>query len=187
MIKLNTIGNRIEYMRTKKRMTQAELAALLKVKRETIYQWESGARDLKTGAIQGLSRALNVSADWLLGLSGVKTYNLSTQSLHNATGLSERAIENLRAYKKADDGFSADNPLFKPHLLINALLEDEEGGGALFIICSMVSELLQGGSQDMSEADRWTMDGGRYWACENALTKMIKELVKRECRYGDKK
>ena len=104
MNKLSTIGERIEHLRTEKRATQAELAASIGVKRETIHQWESGTRDLKTGAIIKLAQHFNVSADWLLGLSDVMAFDSDTQRLHSVTGLSEDAIKTLKEW---NDGGTA--------------------------------------------------------------------------------
>jgi transcriptional regulator with XRE-family HTH domain len=170
---MNTIGNRIEELRIQKKITQAALADSLGVKRETVYQWESGTRDLKTGAIIGLAKHLNVSTDWLLGLSDIKSYNLNTQSIHKSTGLSEKAIMNLRQIKKAGEDGSLDNPL----RFINALLENEN---TAIGICEKVSELIRGNPSDTDAADKYTMDGGRYWVCQNTLTDIIKQLVEKE-------
>ena len=56
MINLNSksisaIGERIKALRISKKLTQAELAQALNVKRQTVAQWENQERDLKTGAI----------------------------------------------------------------------------------------------------------------------------------------
>jgi len=98
MDKLDTMGKRIEHLRTKEKVTQAELAVSIGVKRETIHQWESGTRDLKTGAIIKLAQYFKVSADWLLGLSDVKSSDSDMQRLHLETGLSEDAIHALKVW-----------------------------------------------------------------------------------------
>lgn len=59
MINLNSksisaIGERIKALRISKKITQAELAQALNVKRQTVAQWENQERDLKTGAIISL-------------------------------------------------------------------------------------------------------------------------------------
>lgn len=64
----NTIGGRIRKLRTEKCLTQGELGKIIGVKRETINQWESNSRDLKTQRIIDLAKFFGVTADYLLGL-----------------------------------------------------------------------------------------------------------------------
>jgi len=114
MDKMNIIGERIERLRTEKKETQTELAAAIGVKRETVHQWEAGTRDLKTGGITKLAQHFNVSTDWLLGLSDVKSYNSEAQGVHNYTGLSEDAISFLKNMKHNEELMAIINLLFDP-------------------------------------------------------------------------
>ena len=78
--KENVIGGRIEQLRLRNKQTQQEVADAIGVKRETIYQWETGKRHLKAEAIIALTQYFNVSADYLLGLSDVKTMDPEQKS-----------------------------------------------------------------------------------------------------------
>jgi len=90
----NKIGSRIEKLRKEAGLTQAQVAKSLDVRRETVNQWESGTRDLKTNATVKLAELFHVSCDYILrGISAEFT------DVNAATGLSNEAIENLDAFK----------------------------------------------------------------------------------------
>jgi hypothetical protein len=57
---------------------------------------------------------------------------------------------------------------------VNDLLTDAK---ALYIIAHMVDELLHKGSEGVTGADVHRVKGGRYWACQNALTELIQTIV----------
>ena len=98
MQECNTIGGRIQSIRKKKGMTQADLAKKMGVKRETVNQWESGTRDLKTSATVGLADIFGVTCDEIL--RGVTAENAE---IHRTTGLSDDAIGILRRMKDESD------------------------------------------------------------------------------------
>lgn len=100
MINLNSksisaIGERIKALRISKKLTQAELAQALNVKRQTVAQWENQERDLKTGAIISLAKYFNVSTDYLLGLTENTSTNISEIGISNKTGFSTLTVENI--------------------------------------------------------------------------------------------
>lgn len=145
----------------------------------TFRQWTGGYTLPTCENLKKLSEYFNVPADYLLGISNVKSYNLTAQSLHKSTGLSETAIWNLRAFSKSSKMAFNEDPLCESMRFVNALLEDESDTGALFIICTMIGELMRGNQPEMSRADKLTMDGGRYLICRDALSDLIKEIVKK--------
>lgn len=87
---VSAIGERIKELRISKKLTQAELAQVLNIKRETVARWENGTRDLKTDVIISLAKYFNVSADYLLGISEYKTSE--TANVGYITGLSAVSI-----------------------------------------------------------------------------------------------
>lgn len=95
----NNIGKTIEQLRKKKGITQAVLGKAVGVKRETINQWESNTRDLKTKATIKLAEYFHVSCDYIL-----RGIDAEFTDVHAATGLSNDAINELNAY--ADSGIS---------------------------------------------------------------------------------
>lgn len=91
------IGMRIQALREEKGITQIELAKALNVKnRENIARWELGTRELKAGTIIQIAKYFNVSADYLLGLSDVKTTEQNIKIACEVTGLSEKAINMIK-------------------------------------------------------------------------------------------
>lgn len=88
------IGKRIEQLRTKKGLTQLELAKILKIKRETISQWENGSRDLKSGYIIALADVLGTNCDYIL--RGIETKNIEASK---QTGLNDDSLSVLEQYK----------------------------------------------------------------------------------------
>ena len=71
--KKNICGDRVHEARRKLRLTQSDLAARLQVagiiiERDSISRIEIGTRFVADYELRELSRILNVSAAWLLGL-----------------------------------------------------------------------------------------------------------------------
>lgn len=62
-------GNRIKEARKAMKLTQQEAANLIDVPQQTWQRYEGGKCDLKMSTIYSICKALNISADWLLGLS----------------------------------------------------------------------------------------------------------------------
>ena len=62
-------NQRIKDKRKEKNMTQNQLAKETGFSQPTIADWEAGKKQPTAGAIIALCKALEVSADYLLGLS----------------------------------------------------------------------------------------------------------------------
>lgn len=61
-------GERLKVARKVKGLTQTELATKLGITQKSYQRMESGTHDLKMSTIYQLCKALDISADWLLGL-----------------------------------------------------------------------------------------------------------------------
>ena len=119
-----SIGLRIAKLREERGLSQKQLADELekmglKVRRETVTQWENGSRDLKTEYTVKLADFFDVSADWILGRSDLKTTDEDTRKIHDLLPLSEKAIQVL-FQMAAPDNLGGD-----PDILyaLNAMLE----------------------------------------------------------------
>lgn len=66
------IGDRIKELRTESKMTQEELANKLNMSRQAISHWENGINEPGIGDLIKLTTILNVSADYLLGITDIK-------------------------------------------------------------------------------------------------------------------
>lgn len=65
---LEKFGNRLARGRKRKKFSQNALAEIIGVDQRQVSRWETGQEPL-AGVIYELAKALDVSADWLLGLS----------------------------------------------------------------------------------------------------------------------
>ena len=71
-------SERLKTSRKEVGLTQVELAEILKVSNGTVGMWETGKREPKFDAMAHLSRVLNKSVDYLLGLSENSLLNQQT-------------------------------------------------------------------------------------------------------------
>ncbi len=98
------IGKRIRKLRMRQKMSQAQLARALKVTPAAISQFESGVRTPTSKALATLAQTLNVSTDYLLGLSediGVQDFLLDREILEflkKFRQLSEEERKNALSY-----------------------------------------------------------------------------------------
>jgi transcriptional regulator with XRE-family HTH domain len=65
---METIGNRIKYLRQEKKLGQIELAHQLGVGKSIISLWERDECEPTASKIVALAKFFNVSADYILGL-----------------------------------------------------------------------------------------------------------------------
>lgn len=130
----NEIGARIKELREKHGMTQTELAEKLFTSRETVNMWERGARDIKTGTIIALAKALKTNCDYLL--TGVDTENVIASDLLGLTNETMHALVNLKACTK----ICTPHPLVETSkaLLdgINSLISNEYGRNIIYRVYS---------------------------------------------------
>lgn len=85
--------------------TQSEFAELLDISRPTVGFYESGERIPDAITLGRIARICNVSADWLLGLSDVKSVEQNIQVAAATLGISGKAAENLaRISAESHDG-----------------------------------------------------------------------------------
>ena len=90
-----SIGARVQLLREGQtpKMSQAALAKIMKVSRETINHWESNEREIKASQVLKLAEIFRVTCDYIL--RGVETHNVEFSA---KTGLSENAITNLMLF-----------------------------------------------------------------------------------------
>ena len=73
MATTSTPGGRIRAAREIKRLSTAQLAERIPCSERSVQGWEAGSARPKYEQIQGLAAALEVSADYLLGLPTQRT------------------------------------------------------------------------------------------------------------------
>lgn len=106
-----TIAERLVEIRTKRKMTKTQLADSLGINRVSLGNYESGKRTPDSYVVTELCKKLNVSADYLLGLTD--TENQAYAEIAETTGLDETAIKYLS------------NTSLEHRNLINLLLREE--------------------------------------------------------------
>ena len=90
------INETVKELRLRENMTQAELAEKLNCNRQKIADWERGKTTPAADDIILLAKIFNVSADYLLGISKVKTNDRDVRFICEYTGLDEESVENLK-------------------------------------------------------------------------------------------
>lgn len=83
-----------------KNLTRKELSALSGVSVQCLSDYFTQKKQPSVETLAMLARALNVSTDYLLGLSDVQTMDADMQAIHKKTGLSEDAITQLMGWKR---------------------------------------------------------------------------------------
>lgn len=90
-------NDRLKNYRVKRNYTQESLAFELETDKRQITRWENGESDPSAGKLADLSRVLNVSVDYLLGITDNPIPNVQ---LNNMT---EVEIEVVSAMRRGDD------------------------------------------------------------------------------------
>ena len=108
--------------------TQSEFAELLGISRPTVGFYESGERIPDAITLGRIARICNVSADWLLGLSDVKSVEQNIQVAAATLGISGKAADNLAriSTETEDDNIFISLKKSAAHNALNRILESED-------------------------------------------------------------
>lgn len=87
---------RLRGMLKERNATHAALAAVLGVSNQAVSLYCNGGTQPKIEDIAKIARFLDVSTDYLFGLSDIRTTNPATKSLCESLGLSEMSVEYLK-------------------------------------------------------------------------------------------
>lgn len=93
-------------LRREKGVSQDELSKILGVSKSTLGLWETGDTLPDARSLHDLAVYYGVSADYLLGESGVKAANPEIQAICKYTGLSEESINVLLDSKSLADSLN---------------------------------------------------------------------------------
>lgn len=88
--------NRIKELRSEKKITQADLAKILKISDRAVGYYENGAREPDYNTLLKISEYFDVSIDYLLGVSDVRNPNENKNT-------DEEFIFLYEGYKGLDD------------------------------------------------------------------------------------
>ena len=89
---LKNVSERLIALREEQGETQQQLADAIGITRQTLSRYEIGMRTMGVDILAELAKHFVVSADFLLGLSDVKSTDKDMQTACAVTGLSEEAI-----------------------------------------------------------------------------------------------
>ena len=81
-------------------MTLQEFADKLGMSRATVGFYSAGQRIPDALGVKTIAEKCNVSADWLLGLSDVKTTDENIQQVCELTGLSDGLVNEMFSFRK---------------------------------------------------------------------------------------
>ncbi len=91
------LSDRYTDLRIEKGLSQTELAAALSCNKQYISKFEDGSRSLSLSMLEKYADFFSVSTDYLLGRTDVKSNNSDIQSVCEYTGLSDKAVTNMRS------------------------------------------------------------------------------------------
>lgn len=95
----STFGKRLGKIMQQKGVSRGALKDSTGLSLQSISNYLKDKRKPDCEMVAEIAKALNVSADYLLGLSEVSTRNETVQGVHDLTGLSQKAIIKLKTAK----------------------------------------------------------------------------------------
>lgn len=115
-------ATRLNLLMEEKKITQKALADHLGITRQAVAQYLAGNTRPNIDILVKIAQFFSVSADYLLGISPIRTQDITTQEICAQLGLSEWSIDILqRAAKNKNDNL----PCFLDEI-IDYLLDDYE-------------------------------------------------------------
>ena len=107
--------------------TQDSVAAALNTSRQTFGNWLNGRFQPDFDSLARIARHYNVSTDYLLGLSHIKSVDADIQTASIVTGLSEEAVELLKSLRESQLGTEEEKQRGQSvHDTINKFLSSNE-------------------------------------------------------------
>lgn len=101
--KYNSIfATRLRGLLEKRKITMTELSDVIGVTRQAVSQYQDGSTQPNAGTITKIAIFFNVSTDYLLGLSDVKSTDTELKGVCEYTGLSEETIGKLHERAEFD-------------------------------------------------------------------------------------
>lgn len=91
-----TFPTRLNELMQERGISQEKLARALGVKRQTVSLYKTGQSSPNAEQLKKIAEFFNVSSDWLLGISNVKSQDTDLHSVCEYTGLSEAAMLVIR-------------------------------------------------------------------------------------------
>ena len=109
---MSIMGERIAFARVSKNLTQKELSTLVNVSESTLARFEKGMREPRASTVISIAQVLNVSCDYLMGLTNVlEPYTLlGSDKIKNDLG---KIFESAEKLLKQDEMLLYGKPISK--------------------------------------------------------------------------
>lgn len=134
------IGKRINYIRRKRGLSQTELGKAVGVTKKTIIYYEDKSK-IPLNKIKKIAIALEVTTDYLLGVSDIEIIDENMEIVHKMTGLSNNAIKVLMELHEQDNTLYSIDKTYKCIIdTISFLIEEEKRFPISCFSCSSSSE-----------------------------------------------
>ena len=91
-----SVGRRIQDLRVRREMTQADLGKAISVSRNVIAKWENEEREIKAENLIALADYFDVSVDYILGRTNVSNPDVRIAHIAKMTGLSGDSLFCIR-------------------------------------------------------------------------------------------
>ena len=114
----STFGKRLTEIMQENGINRAALKDATGISFQSISNYLNDKRKPDCEMVAAIAKALNISADYLLGLSEVSTRNETIQGVHDLTGLSQKAILELKLEKNCGGIYISD--------FVSFLIENED-------------------------------------------------------------
>lgn len=95
MFNYDSIGEKLKTLRLEKELSQTQLAKELNTTQDNISRLEQGKKAFDCIILRDIAKYFDVSTDYLLGLTDIKSTNIDLQAVNLYTGLNETAINSL--------------------------------------------------------------------------------------------
>ncbi len=122
------------------KMSQAEFADFLGISRPTVGFYENGDRIPDSAVFKQICEKCKCSSDWLLGISGTKSPDITVQTICKYTGLDENPVNVLKSlHDNRQLGFN--DAMIQT---VNILLKERNTLEAIsqFLFCKVVEEVV---------------------------------------------
>lgn len=95
-------ATRLRGLLESRKITMTELAKKIDVTRQAVSQYQDGSTQPNAETITNIANYFDVSADYLLGLSNVKSTDTELKGVCEYTGLSEKAVNVLKRFRNEE-------------------------------------------------------------------------------------
>jgi len=136
------LGGRLKELRANKRISLGKLAEAVRISASNLADYENDAKNPTVDRLRRIAEFYGVSLDYLAGTTEIKSVDLSTRAICDATGLSEYAVNMLTITKKAIDDPNVEGVTIGLAPGNDPAIATQSAGQYLRTACDMLSVLI---------------------------------------------